>query len=131
MAIHLLITSIAFYPPSPSSFALVVTKHCHRRIAKLSGQMRQLEDALATLQSEHAEDPQSFLHEALAIADETGDEGTSMMDHTDGGASSQSDVINVLPALSIPDHGISRFLVQLMVPRYAYILFSAHTVFGC
>ncbi|KAF8991889.1 fungal-specific transcription factor domain-containing protein [Cyathus striatus] len=55
-------------------FVLAATEHLHRRISKLSGRIRQLEDALASLQAQHSSEPHPLLHEDL-ISDGKEDEG--------------------------------------------------------
>jgi hypothetical protein len=87
---------------------LAATEHLHRRIAKLSGRIRQLEDALVVVQSRNSSDPHPLLHEDLLLSiDENDDE--PIMDESSGGSDPSSDVIAALGKLSISDHGISRF----------------------
>jgi hypothetical protein len=103
----------------PRSFVLAATEHLHRRIAKLSGRIRQLEDALAALQAQHSTEPHPLLHEDLVNGEDKDEEGasghlapdTSMVDDPDGspGTGTHADVIDALGTLSISDHGISRF----------------------
>jgi hypothetical protein len=89
------------------SFVLAATEHLHRRIAKLSGQIRRLEDALATLQSQNSSDPHPLLHADLISHEEKDDE--PIMDDSSGGSCPTSDVIDAFGTLSIADYGISRF----------------------
>ncbi|KAF9016385.1 hypothetical protein BDZ89DRAFT_546736 [Hymenopellis radicata] len=49
-------------------FVLAVTEHLHKRISKLSGRIRQLEDALSSLHAEHSKELQ--LQDDLIITDE-------------------------------------------------------------
>ncbi|KAG5635134.1 hypothetical protein H0H81_012333 [Sphagnurus paluster] len=93
-------------------FVLAATEHLHRRIARLSGRIRQLEDALAALQSNHSAEPHPLLlHDNL-----TGEaiDGLGMLggrEERGSGApdGAASDVIDAFGTLSISDHGISRF----------------------
>ncbi|KAF8235392.1 hypothetical protein L208DRAFT_1433902 [Tricholoma matsutake] len=88
-------------------FVLAATEHLHRRISKLSGRIRQLEDALAALQSRSSSDPHPLLHADLLSSDEKDEE--PMMDDSSGGSGPTSDLIDAFGTLSIADHGISRF----------------------
>lgn len=92
---------------TPDSFVLAATEHLHHRIARLSGRIRQLEDALAVLQSRNSSDPHPLLHADLISNDEKDDE--PLMDDSSGGSGPTSDVIDAFGTLSIADHGISRF----------------------
>ncbi|KIK69750.1 hypothetical protein GYMLUDRAFT_521243 [Collybiopsis luxurians FD-317 M1] len=59
-------------------FVLAATEHLHRRIARLSGRIRELEDALANLHSQYAPDDQQphplLEHDWLLDADEGADD---------------------------------------------------------
>lgn len=58
--------------PNPHhSFVLAATEHLHRRIARLSGRIRQLEDALSALHAKHStnDEPHPLLHEDLIRAE--------------------------------------------------------------
>ncbi|RDB19140.1 putative transcriptional regulatory protein C1F7.11c [Hypsizygus marmoreus] len=91
-------------------FVLAATEHLHRRIAKLSGRIRQLEDALACLHAKHSTEPHPLLHEDLITNDEQDDEAFGKVE--DSAAVVQGpapDVIDAFGTLSISDHGISRF----------------------
>lgn len=95
-------------------FVLAATEHLHRRIAKLSSRIRQLEDALAGLQAKHSADPHPLLHDDLVSTDELReglrDEGGDSMDDSSPAPIGQTgEVIDALGTLSISDHGISRF----------------------
>lgn len=93
---------------------LAATEHLHRRIAKLSSRIRQLEDALAGLQAKHSTEPHPLLHDDLVSTDELreslGDEGGDFVDDSPPAPMGQTgEVIDALGTLSISDHGISRF----------------------
>ena len=95
-------------------FVLAATEHLHRRIAKLSSRIRQLEDALAGLQAKHSAEPHPLLHNDLVGTDELReglrDEGGDSMDDSSPTPMGQTgEVIDALGTLSISDHGISRF----------------------
>ncbi|KAL0575282.1 hypothetical protein V5O48_006683 [Marasmius crinis-equi] len=96
-------------------FVLAATEHLHRRISKLSGRIRELEDALASLHSKHSTQPHPLLDESLIeVAAEEGDvvdkvkaivgDEPAEVINTGGG-----DAIDAFGTLSISDHGISRF----------------------
>ncbi|KAF8656078.1 hypothetical protein AX16_002778 [Volvariella volvacea WC 439] len=88
-------------------FVLAATEHLHRKIASLSGRIRQLEDALATLQARHSDEPHPLLHEDLVHSEEK-DEETPFLGEI-GGAPAAPDMIESFGTLSISDHGVSRF----------------------
>ncbi|KAF9459093.1 fungal-specific transcription factor domain-containing protein [Collybia nuda] len=97
-------------------FVLAATEHLHRRISHLSGRIRQLEDALASLQAQHSSEPHPLLHEDLLVHDDTEEHPTGDDAMNGGGlggggtgAISAPDVIDAFGTLSISDHGISRF----------------------
>ncbi|KAJ3515208.1 hypothetical protein NLJ89_g1912 [Agrocybe chaxingu] len=89
-------------------FVLAATEHLHRRIARLSGRIRQLEDALAVIHAKHSTEPHPLLHEDLIAAEEqdgtedAGEEGLGL-------AAPNRDALDAFGTLSISDHGISRF----------------------
>jgi len=103
-------------------FVLAATEHLHHRIAGLSGRIRQLEDALAALQSQHSSEPHPLLHEDLIMDDEKEDYhfGTwddSTLPFIGGGCGvdgcspkgSLPEVVDAIGTLSISENGISRF----------------------
>lgn len=55
-------------------FVLAATEHLHKRISKLSNRVRQLEDALATLQAKHSSEPHPLLHADLISASQPSNE---------------------------------------------------------
>ncbi|KJA16557.1 hypothetical protein HYPSUDRAFT_80028 [Hypholoma sublateritium FD-334 SS-4] len=90
-------------------FVLAATEHLHRRIANLSGRIRQLEDALSALHAKHSTDPHPLLHEDLIhIAERDGEmEGTG--EDGTGPPAQTAEVLDAFGTLSISEHGISRF----------------------
>lgn len=100
----LLQLNVIFSHKDISRFVLAATEHLHRRIAGLSGRIRQLEDALAAL----SPDPHPLLHADLLMQDDRDDDmGVGMGE--DPQSAVQPDVIDAFGTLSISDHGISRF----------------------
>ncbi|KAF8798672.1 hypothetical protein BYT27DRAFT_7203268 [Phlegmacium glaucopus] len=92
-------------------FVLAATEHLHRRISKLSGRIRQLEDALAALHAKHSTEVHPLLHEDLMQTDER-DESDIPADDSMGqaGQTGQTgDAIDAFGTLSISENGISRF----------------------
>lgn len=87
-------------------FVLAATEHLHHQISRLSSRIRQLEDALETLQAQYSSEPHPLLHEDLMEMDE---EGYSPMVDVEGTVGHVPDVIDTLGTLSISDNGISRF----------------------
>lgn len=90
-------------------FVLAATEHLHRRISKLSGRIRQLEDALAALHAKHSTGIHPLLHEDLMNTDEREESEIPADDTNMGQASQTGDVIDAFGTLSISEHGISRF----------------------
>ncbi|KAG7093648.1 hypothetical protein E1B28_007310 [Marasmius oreades] len=100
-------------------FVLAATEHLHRRISKLSGRIRELEDALATLHSKHSTQPHPLLT-GESIVEDVGEEGeneavegrlkTKVTEDDDTEVvNAGGEVIDTFGTLSISDHGISRF----------------------
>ncbi|KAI9571978.1 fungal-specific transcription factor domain-containing protein [Boletus coccyginus] len=89
-------------------FILAATEHLHRRIAKMSERIRQLEDALSDLQSQHSTEPHPLLREDLLGVDHKDDEPFTPPDES-GTPGHHPDVLDTFGTLSITDHGISRF----------------------
>ena len=87
---------------------MAATEHLHRRISKLSGRIRQLEDALAALHAKHSTDVHPLLHEDLMQTDER-DEADTPADENMGQATQTGEAIDAFGTLSISEHGISRF----------------------
>ncbi|KAF9266909.1 hypothetical protein L218DRAFT_956006 [Marasmius fiardii PR-910] len=99
-------------------FVLAATEHLHRRISKLSGRIRELEDALGALHNKHSTQPHPLLT-GESIIETVGEEGESEAvegrlktqateDETEV-ANTGGEVINTFGTLSISDLGISRF----------------------
>ena len=109
----------AFFHPlsSRSSFVMAATDHLHRRMAKMSERIRQLEDALSIIHKRTSSDPHPLLRdEFLSIkahkADESPDErrdGGGGNGNGSEGAANTTDVIDAFGTLSITDRGTSRF----------------------
>lgn len=108
-------TNVAFFTGNlplkrlmPPSFVLAATEHLHRRIAKMSERIRQLEDALGELQSQHSTEPHPLLREDLLAVNHKDDESLTSPDES-GTLSHPPEVLDTFGTLSITDHGISRF----------------------
>ncbi|KAF8448743.1 fungal-specific transcription factor domain-containing protein [Boletus edulis BED1] len=89
-------------------FVLAATEHLHRRIAKMSERIRQLEDALSGLQSQHSTEPHPLLREDLLGVSHQDDEPFTPPDES-GAPGHSPEVLDTFGTLSITDHGISRF----------------------
>ncbi|KIJ65371.1 hypothetical protein HYDPIDRAFT_110415 [Hydnomerulius pinastri MD-312] len=89
-------------------FVLAATEHLHRRISKMSERIRQLEDALGDLQSQHSTEPHPLLHDDLLGVNQRDDEASTPVDDL-GFLSHPPEVLDAFGTLSITDHGISRF----------------------
>ncbi|KDR81325.1 hypothetical protein GALMADRAFT_116293 [Galerina marginata CBS 339.88] len=90
-------------------FVLAATEHLHRRIARLSGRIRLLEDALSTIQAKHSSEPHPLLHEDLIHVDEQEGEADGAAEEGTTQAPQTSDALDAFGTLSISEHGISRF----------------------
>ncbi|TFY79682.1 hypothetical protein EWM64_g4331 [Hericium alpestre] len=87
-------------------FVIAATEHLHRRIARMSDRIRQLEDALAVLQSSHSKEQHPLLRECFVVDDKTdGDTATE----TEDGDTPADQVVNAFGTMSISEHGVSRF----------------------
>ena len=87
---------------------LAATEHLHKRIAKISNRVRQLEDALASLQAKHYNEPHPLLRDDLLSVNAVQDEDYAGKAE-DPGQSNPSECMDAFGTLSISDHGISRF----------------------
>jgi hypothetical protein len=111
---------------------LAATEHLHRRISKLSGRIRQLEDALAALHAKHSTEVHPLLHEDLMQTDER-DEADTPADESMGQATQTGDAIDAFGTLSISEHGISRFFGPTggseVMSLYLDVFFWPHTLY--
>ncbi|KAG1747737.1 fungal-specific transcription factor domain-containing protein [Suillus paluster] len=89
-------------------FVLAATEHLHRQIASMSGRIRQLEDALGSLQSQHSTEPHPLLRDDLRGVDQKDEYGIVAGDSA-AGPSNPPEILDAFGTLSITDHGISRF----------------------
>ncbi|KAJ3839391.1 hypothetical protein F5878DRAFT_535654 [Lentinula raphanica] len=94
-------------------FVLAATEHLHRRIARLSGRIRELEDALANIHSKYAPDsdqPHPLLeNDWLLEAEEGADDDELEPGRNSRDKRGTGEVIDAFGTLSISNHGISRF----------------------
>jgi len=88
---------------------LAATEHLHKRIAKLSGRIRLLEDALAAVHAKHSSEPHPLLHEDLISVDEQDGELDGFGEEPNGPPPQTGEVLDSFGTLSISEHGISRF----------------------
>ncbi|KZT00576.1 uncharacterized protein LAESUDRAFT_687970 [Laetiporus sulphureus 93-53] len=86
-------------------FVLAATEHLHRRIAKMSERIRDLEDALAIVQAKCSEEPHPLLGSGRIISN-AGSEGPPITDQSSSGSQSVTDTFGML---SISDQGVSTF----------------------
>lgn len=86
---------------------MAATDHLHRRMAKMSERIRQLEDALTIIHKKHSDDPHPLLREEfMTIKAHKADESP---DDKNLDAADATDVIDAFGTLSITDRGTSRF----------------------
>ncbi|KAJ2927802.1 hypothetical protein H1R20_g9292, partial [Candolleomyces eurysporus] len=106
-------------------FVLAATEHLHRKISTLSDRVRQLEDALSTLQAKHSTEPHPLLAAELVSSEDksSADDDLKMRDETISGESSKrggsgqasssgsntGEIIDAFGTLSVSQHGVSRF----------------------
>ncbi|KAI0367567.1 hypothetical protein BV20DRAFT_970326 [Pilatotrama ljubarskyi] len=101
-------------------FVLAATEHLHRRIAKMSERIHQLEDALAILQAKCSNDPHPLLSDGKTKARSMDDEEDLVPEDFTNVTS--SDVVSAFGMLSVSDHGVSRFFGP--TGGTEYLLFS-------
>ncbi|KAI0630478.1 hypothetical protein C8Q77DRAFT_1063524 [Trametes polyzona] len=89
-------------------FVLAATEHLHRRIAKMSERVHQLEDALAILQAKSSNDPHPLLTDGKTKA-RSMDDDDDVYIPPDMDAGTPSDVVSAFGMLSMSDRGVSRF----------------------
>ncbi|KAG1736395.1 uncharacterized protein EDB91DRAFT_1142251 [Suillus paluster] len=89
-------------------FVLVATEHLHQQIASMSGCIRQLEDALGSLQSQHSTEPHPLLRDDLHGVDQKDEYGIVAGDST-AELLNPPEILDAFGTLSITDHGISWF----------------------
>lgn len=89
-------------------FVLAATEHLHKRIAKISDRVRQLEDALASLQAKHYNEPHPLLQDDLLTVNNVLDDDPAENDDDPSG-SNPPEVMDTFGTLSIFDHGVSRY----------------------
>ncbi|KAH9029148.1 hypothetical protein EDB85DRAFT_1867407 [Lactarius pseudohatsudake] len=85
-------------------FVIAATEHLHRRIDRMGGRIRELEDALAVLQGSHSSEPHPLLCEGSHV--DTDKPNEQPQASKDEGA---DEVTRSLGTLTVSDHGISRF----------------------
>jgi len=88
---------------------LAATEHLHRRIAGLSGRIRQLEDALSVLHSKHSSEPHPLLQEDLIHVDERDGDTDAGSEEAMDRLLQPGEALDAFGTLSISEHGISRF----------------------
>lgn len=71
--------------------------------------MRQLEDALASLQAKHYNEPHPLLRDDLLAVNNVQDDDAAEIADDSSGPSSPAEVMDSFGTLSISDHGISRY----------------------
>jgi hypothetical protein len=87
------------------SFVIAATEHLHRRIARMSDRIRQLEDALALLQASTSKETHPLLRQdAMMVDSDKGDD--NLQESEDEGP---GEVASALGTLSVTDHGLARF----------------------
>ncbi|KAI8996460.1 fungal-specific transcription factor domain-containing protein [Trametes punicea] len=101
-------------------FVLAATEHLHRRIAKMSERIHQLEDALAIVQAKCSNDPHPLLSDGKMKARSTDEDDDFAPEDMD--TVTPSDVVSAFGMLSVSDHGVSRFFGP--TGGTEYLLFS-------
>ncbi|EMD39104.1 hypothetical protein CERSUDRAFT_112798 [Gelatoporia subvermispora B] len=96
-------------------FVLAATEHLHKRIAKMSERIRQLEDALAVMQAKCSNDPHPLLSGEEATVPGGPDEDIPPPEQT---SPAKADVLDAFGTLTVSDHGVSRFFGPTGGPEY-------------
>lgn len=91
------------------SFVLAATEHLHKRIAKISDRVRALEDALATLQSKHYDEPHPLLRDDLLSANMAQDDEDEAAAENPDRPSIPRVVMDAFGTLWVQEQGIARF----------------------
>lgn len=89
------------------SFVLAATEHLHRRIAKMSERIHQLEDALAIMQAKGSNEPHPLLSDGSSKGKSMDDDDDLLL--PDQSVASSGDVVTAFGMLSMSDRGVSRF----------------------
>ena len=89
-----------------NSFVLAATEHLHRRIAKMSERIHQLEDALAITQAKCSNDPHPLLADGIARAKSMDEDDDIPVEPVAAGS---GDVVSAFGMLSMSERGVSRF----------------------
>jgi hypothetical protein len=105
-------------------FVLAATEHLHKRIAKISDRVRQLEDALAALQAKHSNEPHPLLRDdLLSVNAMHDDDDIGKVD--EAAPSHPPEIMDAFGTLSISDHGVSRFFGPTGGPEVSISPFSS------
>lgn len=91
----------------------------------MSERIRQLEDALSDLQSQHSTEPHPLLREDLLGVDHKDEEPFTSPDES-GAPGHHPDVLDTFGMLSITDHGISRFFGPTGGPEVSFPFMTVH-----
>lgn len=91
-----------------SRFVLAATEHLHKRIAKISDRVRQLEDALASLQAKHYNEPHPLLRDDLLTSNNVQDDDfAGSVDDPSG--SNPPEVMDTFGMLFTSENGTLRY----------------------
>ncbi|PIL24842.1 transcription factor [Ganoderma sinense ZZ0214-1] len=101
-------------------FVLAATEHLHRRIAKMSERIHQLEDALAIMQAKGSNEPHPLLSDDSSKGKSMDDDDDILV--PDQSVASSGDVVTAFGMLSMSDRGVSRFFGP--TGGTEYLLFS-------
>jgi len=107
-------------------FVLAATEHLHKRIAKISERVRQLEDALAALQAKHSSEPHPLLREDL-LSVNAGQDDDDAGRADEAGPSHPPEIMDAFGTLSISDHGVARFFGPTGGPEVSVLSLVDHT----
>ncbi|KZV65070.1 hypothetical protein PENSPDRAFT_745213 [Peniophora sp. CONT] len=89
-------------------FVIAATEHLHKRIARMSDRIRQLEDGLAVLQSAHSKEQHPLLHDSqLLVEHDKAPEDTAADSGDEGELNSET--LAAFGTMSVSEHGLSRF----------------------
>ncbi|KAI1790217.1 fungal-specific transcription factor domain-containing protein [Ganoderma leucocontextum] len=101
-------------------FVLAATEHLHRRLAKMSERVHQLEDALAIMQARGSNEPHPLLSDGASKNKNMDDDDDILA--PDQSVASSGDVVTAFGMLSMSDRGVSRFFGP--TGGTEYLLFS-------
>ncbi|TFK75639.1 hypothetical protein BDN72DRAFT_757359 [Pluteus cervinus] len=115
-------------PGEGSRFVLAATDHLHRKLARLEGRMRSLEDALAIVQANTSDRPHPLLVTPLEEVDDEPRFKPIQEDRFEDRSDSPADLVDGLGTLIMDERGSSRFFGPTGGSEVRRVTFSSRTL---